>query len=310
MKQHLLILGVTASGKGRLGLELARHIGAEIISVDSMKIYRRMNIGTGKPAPHVLQTLKHHLIDIVEPSQSFSAGSFLEMATTAIEHLDSINKPVIAVGGTALYIKSLLYGLFNGPGADENIRNKLKKQIDSHGLAQLYLRLQSVDPPAAERINRNDQRRIIRALEVYELTGRPISDFQTQFDDSGSLGHWTIIGLRRQKDDASGRINKRVKKMFDDGLTDEVRSLLAEDKPMSKQAASAIGYAEIIEYLSGRTSLDEAIERIKINTRRLAKHQRTWFRTFKTVNWLDITADEPHEQILECAKEILRSSSL
>ena len=306
----ILILGVTASGKGRLAFELAEFIGAEIISIDSMKVYRRMDIGTAKPPEEARQRVKYHLIDIVEPSDSFSVGAFIEAATDAIDQIRSRGRKIVAVGGTALYIKSLLYGLFEGAGTDEQTRAKLQERIETEGLAELYHELTKIDPAAVERINPNDAKRIIRALEVYQLTGKPISSFQKQWQRHQVKHDWTIIGMRREKADASSRINKRVKKMIDAGLVDEVKSLLVEDKPLSKQARSAIGYAEIIEYLSGRTNLEDAIELIKKNTRRLAKGQRTWFKTFRDVHWLDITENETLQQILERTTRLLEDIHL
>jgi len=301
----ILILGVTASGKGRLAFDLAQSLDAEIISIDSMKVYRRMDIGTAKPPAEARQRIKYHLIDIVEPSDSFSVAAFLEAALHSIEQTKSRNKKIIAVGGTALYIKALLYGLFEGPGPNQQIRAELKARAQAEGLTELYCELTKIDPIAAERISPNDSKRIIRALEVYELTGNPISSLQKQWDRCDVEHDWTIIGLRREKTDTSGRINKRVKKMIVAGFVDEVKSLLAEEKTLSRQARCAIGYAEIIEYLNGHISLEDAIELIKKNTRRLAKNQRTWFKTFKNVYWLDIEPDEPPEKILARTKILL-----
>jgi tRNA dimethylallyltransferase len=301
----ILILGVTASGKGRLAFDLAENTGAEIISIDSMKVYRRMDIGTAKPPKEARQRVKYHLIDIVEPSDSFSVGTFVNAASDTIEQISSRNNKIVAVGGTALYIKSLLYGLFDGAGTDEQVRTGLQARVEAEGLAELYHELTKVDPAAAERINPNDAKRIVRALEVYQLTGKPISSFQMQWEQRQMKHDWTIIGLRREKANASSRINKRVNKMISAGLIDEVKSLLDEEQPMSKQARCAIGYAEIIEHLNGQTSLDDAIESIKINTRRLAKGQRTWFKTFQDVYWLDVTEDEIPEQIFNRTKRLL-----
>lgn len=302
--EKILILGVTAGGKGRFAFELAKKIGAEILSIDSMKVYKRMDIGTAKPAGELRQQIKYHLIDIVEPSDSFSVDKFLYLKDCAVRQISDSNKPVVAVGGTAMYIKALLYGLFAGPGSDERIREKLKEQIRVEGLVELHKRLKRVDSVAAERIHPNDERRIIRAMEVFELTGRGISSFQKQFDAPAPAGGWKIIGLRREKADAGKRINARVKKMIQAGLVDEVRALLAESKPLSQQARCAIGYAEIIEYINGRTGLDETVEQIKINTRKFAKAQRTWFKTFKDVQWLDAGADDSVEKMLK----MIRSS--
>ncbi len=304
----ILILGVTASGKGRLSFDLAESIGAEIISIDSMKVYRRMDTGTAKPPREARKRIKHHLIDVVEPSDSFSVGTFSETASDAIEQIRSRKKNIVAVGGTALYIKALLYGLFEGAGSDERLRDELRARAETEGLAELHRELTTIDPAAAERINPNDARRIVRALEVYRITGQPISSFQKQWETRQMKHDWTIIGLRREKLDASGRINRRVKKMISEGLVDEVKSLLDEEEPLSQQARCAIGYAEIIDHLNGQTNLEDATELIKVHTRRLAKGQRTWFKTFTDVHWLDIEADEPSEEVFERAKALLSHS--
>jgi len=304
----ILILGVTASGKGKLAFALAKSLGAEIISIDSMKVYRRMDIGTAKPPKENRDQIPYHLINVVEPGDSFSVARFLELAIESITDIKKRNKPIVAVGGTALYIKSLLYGLFEGPGADEQIREQLKAQAQAEGLDKLYEQLKTIDPATAAKISANDPRRIIRALEVYKLTGKPISAFQQQWDANASQD-WSIIGLRREKTEESKRINARVKKMIDAGLVDEVKQLLAEPTPLSKQARSAIGYAEIINHLAGQTTLDDAIELIKKNTRKLAKAQRTWFKTFKNVHSLDLTPDETIDSVLTRAKEVLKNAT-
>ncbi|MHC4187667.1 MAG: tRNA (adenosine(37)-N6)-dimethylallyltransferase MiaA, partial [Planctomycetota bacterium] len=283
----IIILGVTASGKGWLAFELAKKLDAEIISIDSMKIYRRMDIGTAKPPLEARDKIHYHLIDVVEPSESFSVAKFISLADESINRIIDKGRPVIAVGGTALYLKVLLYGLFAGPGENEEIRNRLRKRAKKEGLEILHNELTQIDPEAAHNISPNDAKRIIRALEVFELTGKPITSMQKQFDANKTRHNWTIIGLRRDKDIESMRINTRVKKMMDEGLLDEVKSLLAEEKQLSKQASCAIGYAELIDYLQGLGTLEEAVENIKKNTRRLAKGQRTWFKRFLNVNWLD-----------------------
>lgn len=303
----ILILGVTASGKSRLAFELASTIGAEIISIDSMKVYRRMDIGTAKPSATRRRQIRYHLIDVVEPNEPFSVEKFLKLAEYAIKQINSARKPVVAVGGTAMYIKAMLYGIFEGPGTNDRIRKKLRSQMTAQGSAELHKKLAEEDPDAAQRIHPNDARRIVRALEVFELTGKPISSFQQQFDAENTLRDWKIIGLRRDKANAGVRINQRVKRMLENGFADEVKALLAEDKPLSKQAASAIGYAEIIDHLNGNLPFEEAVEKIKINTRRFAKAQRTWFKTFKGVNWLDIAEDESSEDILSGTMELLEN---
>lgn len=306
-KSKILILGVTAVGKGSLAFELAKHLNAEIISVDSMKVYRRLDIGTAKPSAERRNQVPYHLLDVVEPSESFSVDRYLELAGQAAEKIQSAGKPLIASGGTAMYIKAMLYGLFDGPACDPAIRKKLKSEIQSTGLIELHKRLAAIDPPAAGRIHPNDEKRIIRALEVHELTGKPISEFQQQWS-AQTPNDWFVIGLRREKETESKRINLRVKRMIEQGLVEEVKSLLAESQPLSKQARVAIGYAEIIEHLEGKLSLEDAIEKIKINTRKLAKAQRTWFKTFRNVNWIDIAPDAADETILKETLVILTYS--
>ncbi len=297
----ILVLGVTASGKGSLAFELARTLGGEIVSIDSMKVYRRMDVGTAKPTAEKRRQIPYHLIDVVEPSESFSVDRFLDLANETIDAILARGKAVVAVGGTALYIKTLLFGLFDGPGEDPHIRRRLHDRFVAEGGTVLHEQLRSVDPEAAARIHPNDQRRIVRALEVYELTGRPISSFQQQFASDRMLRDWTILGLRRDKSVESQRIKLRVMRMIDQGLAQEVRSLLAEDKPLSQQARAAIGYAEMIEHLEGRMTLEDAVEKIKVNTRKLAKAQRTWFKTFRQVRWLDVGEEESVESVLSRA---------
>ncbi len=307
--KHILVLGVTASGKGKLAFELAKSLNAEIISIDSMKVYRRMDIGTAKPSQEARQQVRYHLIDVVEPSEPFSVGVFLDLARAAIEDIRGRGKTVVAVGGTALYIKALLYGLFDGPGNDEQIRAALHARAQAEGWAALHAELTRIDPEAAGRISANDAKRIVRALEVYQLTGQPISSFQKQFEAERPMHDWTIIGLRREKAIESQRMNARVRKMIEQGLVEEVRGLLAEEKSLSMQARCAIGYAEIIEHLAGRLSLEDAVEEIKKNTRRLAKGQRTWFKTFRGVHWLEIAPEEPPEHVIERARALVADQS-
>lgn len=269
-----------------------------------MKVYRRMDIGTAKPSAERLEQVKYHMIDIVEPSESFSVDRFLEMSGQCMDKIAKSGKPILAAGGTAMYIKAMLHGIFDGPGSDREIRERLKRRIEVDGLGQLHDQLKYVDPAAAERIHPNDQKRIVRALEVYELTGKGISSFQNQFDQPIDED-WTIIGIRRDKEVESRRINTRVKKMVELGLVDEVKSLISEPEPLSEQAACAIGYAEIIRHLKGELELDDAIEQIKINTRKLAKAQRTWFKRFENVKWFDVGEDEKFEDVLEKVLKVI-----
>lgn len=298
IRVHLLI-GCTAGGKSRVGLELARRFTTEIVSVDSMKIYRRMDIGTAKPGAEVRREIPHHLIDVVEPSESYSLAAYLEAADAAFRDIAGRGLPVLAVGGTMLYVRGLTAGVFEGPGADLAFREKLRRRASVEGNAALHAELAAVDAAAAQRIHPNDLRRIERALEVYHLTGRPISELQTQWEGEQSPYDCRIVALRRPKEEASRRINARVKRMVDAGLVEEVEALLAEPGGIGEQAAQAVGYAEIIDYINGKMSLDEAIERVKINSRRLAKSQRTWMRRIPGIDWVDVADDDTAESVAD-----------
>lgn len=305
-KLNLLLLGVTAVGKGTLAFELAKHFDAEIISIDSMKVYRRMDVGTAKPSLERRRQIPYHLIDVVEPSEAFSVDRFLDLANSTAQDICSRGKSVIASGGTAMYIKAMLYGLFDAPPSDSALRKRLKTETQTLGLPELHRRMAAIDPEAGNRIHPNDEKRILRALEIYELTGKPISSLQQQWSVSApAASDWLVIGLKRNKETESKRINLRVKKMVEQGLLDEVKSLLAEPKPLSPQARVAIGYAEIIEHLEGKMSFDDAVERIKINTRKLAKAQRTWFKTFRNVHWIDIPDEADEKWVFDEALKIL-----
>jgi len=289
------ILGCTACGKGAISRLLARRLGGQIVSVDSMKIYRRMDIGTAKPSAEARKEVPYHCIDIVEPSESFSVAQFVKHADKAIESIVASGAIPLAVGGTSLYIKALSEGLFEGPSRDPAVRASLRASAEAEGLGKLHAELARVDPEAARRIHPNDRRRVIRALEVFRTTGRPISELQKQWDSGARRYDCVFMGLRRGKEDLHRRINARARRMIDLGLVDEVRALLAERPGLSEQAAQAVGYAEMIAHLRGQCTLEEAVEQIKINTRRLAKKQRTWFRRWSDVKWFDLPGDEPPE---------------
>lgn len=296
----IAILGCTASGKGAAARALALRIDAEIVSVDSMKIYRRMDIGTAKPSAEQRAAIPHHLIDLVEPWESFSAARFVEAADAAVAAAHSSGRPVVAVGGSVLYFKCFYEGMFSGPSADPDFRAQLRERAEREGLCALHDELRRVDPQAAMRIHRNDMRRIERALEVYHLTSNPISNLQKQWDQSAIRRpdwQWTLVGLRREKEVSARRINDRIRKMLSAGLVDEARALWTDERGISAQASQAVGYAELYEHFAGRMSLDEAVEKIKINTRRLAKQQRTWLKRLSGVTWFDLGAEEDTGQL-------------
>lgn len=270
---------------------VAQRDNAEIVCVDSMQVYRGMDIGTAKPSPAMRTAVPHHLLDLVEPGESFTAARWVEAAECAIAGIRARGRPVLLVAGTPFYLRGLLYGLFSGPSADESFRTRLRARAATEGLAVLHAELTTVDPDAAARIHPNDLKRIERALEVHHATRQPISALQRQW--AGPPRHpFVAVGLRRSKEELSLRITARVHQMVAAGLVDEVGRLFSAPGGMSEQARAALGYAEIIEHLESRWTLAHAVERIKINTRRFAKSQRTWFRRFEGVTWIDVAADE------------------
>jgi len=288
-----VILGPTASGKSALAMALAKRLKGEILSIDSMQVYRGMDIGTAKPTLEEQSEVKHHLIDLVTPDQAFTVALFVEMADAVIADAAARNVPLIATGGTPLYYKALFEGLFEGPGADEQVRRRLAAQSNE----QLHARLSQVDAVASRRIHVNDHKRLIRALEVFELTGQPISSFQTHWADPTPrhMAHW--VGLDWEKEAINRRINARTKAMVAAGWVQEVRSLLARYPLLSKTAGEATGYRELIDAVQGRSPLDEAVEQIKIATRQLARRQMKWFRRFPGVQW--IQGDQALAELVE-----------
>ena len=300
-RRVIVILGCTAAGKGALARAVARRLGAEIISIDSMKVYRGMDIGTAKPSAADRTAIPHHLIDIVDPWESFSAAEFVARADRAAEEIHARGRAVVAVGGTFLYFKSWYSGLFEGPPADHAFRTRLRRRAAEEGLVSLHAELQRIDPEAARRIHRHDLRRIERALEVYHLTGQRISTLQRQWS-----GHeprrpewcWTLVGLRRTRDNLNRRINARVRTMLAAGLVEEARRLWSDPRGVGPQAAQAVGYAELFEHFAGRCSLEEAVERIKIHSRRLAKQQRTWLKALRGVSWIDADSTDDTTTLL------------
>lgn len=289
----LVILGPTASGKSDLALHLGRRVGAEILSVDSMQVYQQMDIGTAKPTPAEQAEIRHHLIDVVRPDEPFTVARFVELAEGVIRDAASRGVPLIVTGGTPLYYKSLFEGLFEGPTADPALRQRLREL----GNEQLYARLLQVDPPAAARIHRNDTKRLIRALEVYELSGQPISSLQREWSAARPRHEALWVGLLWEREALNRRINARVKAMMAAGWVEETRRLLERCGALSSTAAEATGYCELIEHLQGRRSLEDAVEQIKIATRQLARRQMKWFKRFANVHWLE--GELPREEQVE-----------
>lgn len=287
----LIICGPTASGKSALALRLAQELDAEIINADSMQVYKLMNIGTAKPAPEQLATVRHHLIDIVEPDEPFSAADFVEAADNAIKEITARKKKVMVVGGTGLYIRALLQGLVDSPSGAGEIRTRLQQEAREVGNQAMLEKLRQVDPVSAAQMHVNNLVRIIRALEVYELTGIPLSRSQQEHGFSQERYESLKIGLKCDRKELYARIDARVDAMMAEGLSEEVQSLLEAGYSPHAKAMRGIGYKEITEYLAGDCSLQEAVALIKRDTRRYAKRQFTWFNSEKNLIWLEYPED-------------------
>jgi tRNA dimethylallyltransferase len=321
------LTGPTASGKSAVAVELARRIGAEIISLDSMALYRGMDIGTAKPTPEQRRNVPHRLIDVIEPHEEYSLAQYVAAAEDCVQEIIGRGWPALFVGGTPLYLKGLLRGIFEGPPADWALRHRLADEARREGSETLHRRLTEVDAGAAARLHPNDTRRLIRALEVYEKTGRPISQLQRQFEIGRPAEQCRVFVLDWPKPELHERIDRRVETMFAAGLVDEVRRLLGKmgtgtspdanpatcagrgsepvpifPKPLGKTARQAVGYREVIEHLEGRRGLPETIALVRQHTRQLAKRQNTWFRSLSECRFValsgQVDAAETAERIV------------
>lgn len=307
----IIILGPTGVGKTALSILIAKALRTEIISADSMQIYRQMDIGTAKPSAEELGAVPHHLIDVVSPAEAFSAGMFKERAEKVIDDLHAKGRIPLVVGGTGLYIRSLTAGLFEGPAADWPLRDKLMEDEKVHGSGHLYKYLCEVDPAAARKIDPNDLRRTVRALEVSLKEEKKISECR-ESSTRPSGYDFIKIGLSRERDELYRMIEQRVDKMMEQGLLAETGRLLRTGP--GRTALQALGYREMIEHLNGRIELEEAVRLTKKRTKMYAKRQMTWFRKEPEINWVDITgimnADKIYEKILkevEIMREIIYS---
>lgn len=286
-----MIAGPTASGKSAVGLELAGLFKAEIINADSMQVYRYMDVGTAKPTPEERTLVKHHVIDILYPDEEFSAALYREAAQGAIADVEARGNRAMVVGGTGLYIKALTSGLIRGGEVDPTIRKRLQSEAQSAGREQLYQRLKEVDPPTAARLHPHDTYRIIRALEVYERTGRPISVLRQKHLFREGPYQTLKIGLQIDREELYGRINARVDAMIKQGLTEEVRRILAMGYSPSLKAMQSLGYKQMAAYLGGEYDLAEAVRLIKRDTRRYARRQITWFKADPEIRWIEFPRD-------------------
>ncbi len=304
MKNIICVAGPTASGKTSLAVELAKFCGGEIVSCDSMQIYKRMTIGTAKPVPEEMDGIRHHMIDICEPEEDFSVSKYCEMATPIVEDIISRGKTAIIAGGTGLYMDSLIKGNDFAPFPATGHRQRLEEKLTQLGLDAMLAELASVDPEAAERSQRNP-RRIIRALEVFYETGETITahNLRTQAIPPRFDPLW--IGLDFEpRSELYKRIDLRVDLMLQQGLVEEIRELLSSGIPESCTAMQAIGYKEFVAAIRGHITIEEAAEEVKTASRRYAKRQLTWFKRNKNIHWLTRTADTGPEEILRQARQL------
>ncbi len=302
----LIIAGPTAVGKTDASLLLARELGAEIVSADSMQIYRGMDIGTAKPTKAQRALVYHHMIDVVDPAQLYSVGDYYRDARATIAAILSSGSVPLVVGGTGLYIRALMRGLFHGPPADIELRDRLLQQEIQGGEGTLYAELVRVDPEAAVKIHPNDLRRTIRALEVYYLRDRAISDFQREHGFNDQPYRFRLLFLTRERSELYPRIEQRVEQMIADGLEAEVSALREQGYRPDLPSMQGLGYKHFLDHFSGRTSRDEAIALLKRDTRRYAKRQFTWFRREPDAVPVDITGIAHPGEIAERIKKNLK----
>lgn len=305
----IFIVGPTAVGKSRAALEIAESLRTELISADSRQVYRGVDIGTAKPSLADRARVTHHLIDVAEPDQLFSAGRFRAIASDVIAKLHRQGRIPIIVGGTGLYVKLLSHGLWKGPQADWNLREQLRREEAIQGSGHLHKKLSAVDPESAEKISPRDKAKLIRAIEVYELTGRPLSALHREHQFQERPYQTVMIGLARSRPDLYRRIEERVDGMIKEGLVEEVRRLRAmgysEDLPSMK----GLGYRQMIGYLNGKYDLGEAVRLLKRDTKRYAKRQFTWFHRDPSIRWIDLSETDDVKEAYSKAHALITIKS-
>ena len=287
-KQKVIVIcGPTASGKTKLSIEIAKKINGEIVSADSMQIYKDMTIGTAKPTPEEMQGIKHYLIDFVSPNQRYSVADYNKDALKAIEEIIKKGKTPIVVGGTGLYVNSLIYGIeYSDIEVDLEYREKLEEIAKLEGIEKLYDMAKEIDPEAIKNISKNDQKRICRILEIYHATGKNKTEQEKESRKNGPKYQYLLYGITMDREKLYDRINKRVDIMINDGLIEEVQNVVKkyDEFPTAMQG---LGYKEVVEYLNGITTKEEMIEKIKMETRRYAKRQLTWFKKCENIKWIN-----------------------
>jgi len=299
LRQCWFLAGATACGKTAAGIELAKRLNAEVLSLDSMALYRGMDIGTAKPTAAEQAAVPHHLIDLIDPAVDFSVAEYVTAAERLCIDLLARGKTPLFVGGTGLYLRSLLRGVFEGPSADLAIRGRLEQFVQEHSPEALHARLAEVDAVSAARLHPQDTRRVIRALEIFELTGIPSSAQMAEGPLPEAERPRRVFWLSPPRAWLHERINRRVDLMFAAGLVDEVRRLVAQPGGLGRTASQALGYKEVIDHLEGRLTLDECVSQVKTRTRQFAKRQETWFRNLSEARPVPITGRESSVELAE-----------
>ncbi len=288
-----VVVGPTASGKSELGINLALARNGEVINLDSVQVYRRIYIATAKVPQGEQQGVRHHLIDIAEPTENFTAGAYARLAEQTIREVEARDHTAILVGGTGFYLRALVRPFFEGPPTDIKLRERLSGLRDRRGAEQLHRMLARVDPPAASSIGPRDWPRTMRALEVYFQTGRRISESQPEMPPAPAFAsRIRVIALNPPRDKLYARINNRADQMFEGGLVEEVESLISSGIPPTAKAFQAHGYRRVVEYLEGRRTREDALNQMKLDTRHYAKRQLSWWRSWPGVKWIDRFGDE------------------
>lgn len=305
MNPIICIAGPTASGKTALAVALAQELGGEVVSCDSMQVYRRMDIGTAKPTAEEMHGIPHHMLDVAEPDEDFSVSRYCRMASPIVDDIVSRGKVAIIAGGTGLYMDSLIRGNAFAPFPSTGVREKLEAQADAEGMEKIHAWLTSVDPEAAGRLHLSDRKRIIRALEVYLETGETITEHnrRTQAIPPKYSPLWLGLDFA-DRAQLYHRIDRRVDIMLDMGLIDEIKGLLHSGIPEKCTAMQAIGYKEFVDALQGRGTIAQAADQVRQSSRRYAKRQLTWFRRNQAIHWL--TRGEGREEIITQARQVLR----
>ena len=309
MNNIICVAGPTASGKTALAVELAKELNGEVVSCDSMQVYRRMDIGTAKPTEEEKQGIVHHMLDVADPWEEFSVSRYCAMAGPIVDDIIARGKTAIIAGGTGLYMDSLIKGNDFAPFPATGMRERLEAQADAEGMEAMHALLASIDPDSANRLPINDRKRIIRALEVYYETGETITahNIKTQAIPPKYNPVWLGLDFA-DRADLYARIDLRVSIMLEQGLEEEIRTLLSEGIPPKCTAMQAIGYKEFVDAMDGRISIEEAADQVRQSSRRYAKRQLTWFRRNPNIHWLVRNADTKMEEILASARQFMRIS--